>query len=302
MSLITVMTPTYNRAYILSKLYESLIMQTSYDFEWIIIDDNSSDDTEMLVRSFNTDKFAIRYFKQPHGGKHRAINFAVREAKGKYFFIVDSDDYLLPDAIENIASWLLDTEKSNDSVVCGVAGLRVSPLGEVIGGDVITNDSFVVASNLEREKYNLLGDKAEIYSLDILKKYPFPEFENEFFVTEACVWDKIAYDGYKLRWYNKPIYVCEYLEDGLTKTGANDYSGHMNNILGYSYYVSIIFLTRKKDEVIRNYLLYKEICAKKGIKPFKQLVSLNVPIYKCALVEMESILYRIWQKIRRMTK
>jgi hypothetical protein len=99
-------------------------------------------------------------------------------------------------------------------------------------------NQWVEASNLERSKYHLWGDKAEAYKTEILKKYLFPEFENEFFVTEAVCWDAIAADGYKIRWYDEPIYICEYLDDGLTKSGANELRGNMENYQGFCYYVS----------------------------------------------------------------
>ena len=90
MQLITVFTPTYNRAYIIEKLYKSLQQQTKKNFEWIIVDDNSSDNTENLIDTFIRDDndFSIKYIKQKHGGKHRAINKALKVAEGKYFFIV----------------------------------------------------------------------------------------------------------------------------------------------------------------------------------------------------------------------
>lgn len=80
--------------------------------------------------------------------------------------------------------------------------------------------------DFEREKYNLTGDKAEVYKTEILKKHSFPEFDGEFFMIEDICWIQIVAKGYKIRWYDKPIYACEYLDDGLTKTEANDLKGH----------------------------------------------------------------------------
>ena len=97
---ITVFTPTYNRAYTLERLYKSLLNQTSYDFEWLIVDDGSTDNTSELIKSFqNNQLFDVRYYKQGNGGKHVAINKGVELAEGELFFIVDSDDYLTDDAI-----------------------------------------------------------------------------------------------------------------------------------------------------------------------------------------------------------
>ncbi|MBO5137511.1 MAG: glycosyltransferase family 2 protein [Spirochaetaceae bacterium] len=114
MMIVTIFTPTYNRAYSLSQLYKSLCSQTSSDFEWIIVDDCSSDNTKSLVREWIEEKkISITYFLQPqNGGKHRAINKGVELAKGELFFIVDSDDFLTDDAVESIVSeWSVLPEK-----------------------------------------------------------------------------------------------------------------------------------------------------------------------------------------------
>lgn len=104
--MVSVFTPTYNRAYILPVLYESLKRQTCSDFEWIIVDDGSTDNTEELITSWQMEcnDFSIVYRKQKNGGKHTAINNGVTLAKYEWFFIVDSDDYLRNDAVEKSVS------------------------------------------------------------------------------------------------------------------------------------------------------------------------------------------------------
>ena len=212
---ISVFTPTYNRADTLECLYQSLCKQTSYNFEWLIVDDGSTDKTEELIRQFQKSctLFKIRYSKKENGGKHTAINTGVKLAKGFLFFIVDSDDYLIPDAIENIIKW--EQSVSSKDNFAGVSGNRgYSPkqlIGETFEGD------FVDVTALEREKFSILGDKAEVYYTDVLKRYPFPVFENERFLTESIVWNRMAEDGLKIRWFNKIIYITEYRDDGLTK-------------------------------------------------------------------------------------
>lgn len=237
--LLTIFTPTYNRAYILSKLYESLCEQdgNEHKFEWLIIDDASSDNTELLVKQWEKEihDFEIRYYKQEHGGKHRALNRAFDIAKGEFIFIVDSDDILTRDAVRLIEQWLL-TIKDNSSFA-GVAGLKVSTSGKVWGGKVDFSENYVDATDFERRKYNLLGDKAEVYRTAILRKYKFPEIPNEYFMTEDYCWMQIAAAGYKIRWYNRPIYICEYLDDGLTNAGANAIAGHEKNYQGYCMYI-----------------------------------------------------------------
>lgn len=211
--MITVFTPTYNRAYILGKLYKSLCEQSYKDFEWLIIDDGSTDTTESLVNSFQKKGLlSIKYFKQENGGKHRAINRGVREAQGDAFFIVDSDDRLLPHALE----WVNQTFESikNDSNYAGISGIRVYPNGESISPR--WEKDIIDASAIEiREKYHVRGDLAEIYKTSILSQYPFPEDNNEKFCLESLVWNRIA-QKYKLRYVYEPIYIGEYRPDGLT--------------------------------------------------------------------------------------
>ena len=98
--IITVFTPTYNRAYMIDKLYDSLCLQTCKDFEWIVVDDGSVDNTEELIQNFiQENKIHIVYYKQKNQGKHIAINKGVELAKGELFFIVDSDDILPKDSL-----------------------------------------------------------------------------------------------------------------------------------------------------------------------------------------------------------
>lgn len=214
--MITIFTPVYNRAYIIGRLYQSLLNQTNYEFEWLVVDDGSDDRIGELIDIWikkENAPFKIRFYRQENGGKHRAVNKGVQLAEGDAFFIVDSDDYLAADAVELVYQWWKDIEKEEG--YAGVSGLRGNKKGEVIGGTPLF-EAYMDATNLERERYGLLGDKAEIYKTSVLKKYPFPEPPGEKFLTEAVVWDRIAYDGLKIRWFNKVIYICEYREDGLT--------------------------------------------------------------------------------------
>lgn len=237
--LLTICTPTYNRAYILPQLYETLCKQKGVyeNFEWVIIDDDSDDNTSDLIEKWisETNRFNIKYIKQEHGGKHRALNKAFDLAEGEYIFIVDSDDMLTDNAVSLIYTWLNSIRNNNN--FAGVAGLRISKSGKPWGGKVNYKETYVDATNFERRKYNLLGDKAEIYKTSILRKHKFPEIPNEYFMTEDYCWMQIAALGYKIRWYNEPIYICEYLDDGLTNTGANSIKGHKDNYIGYCLYI-----------------------------------------------------------------
>lgn len=204
---VTVFTPVYNRPDSMQCLFESLCAQTSRDFEWIIVDDGSTSP----LPSFEAD-FPIRIFRTPNGGKHRAINFGLRHARGEFFFIVDSDDRLTPDAIQ----WIVATtaEVAADPTYAGIAGIRISPQGNKIGGG--SDFGTINASALDiRYKHHIKGDLAEIYKTALLRQYPFPEFSGEKFCPEALVWNRIAL-RHILRYCHQPIYICEYRSDGLS--------------------------------------------------------------------------------------
>ena len=220
---VTVFTPTYNRAYILKSLYESLLRQTVKDFEWIIVDDGSTDNTEELISRWKNEceDFDIKYKKVSNGGKHRAINMGVAMARSNAFFIVDSDDFLADDAIAFIKEHFGEIEQNEE--FAAISGLKGFYKNNVPVGGELDFETYKDATNLQREEYNLFGDKAEIYKTSVLKKYPFPEFENEKYISESIVWDRIAGEGLKIRWYNKVIYYCEYLKDGLSRTGLKKY-------------------------------------------------------------------------------
>jgi len=212
--MITIFTPTYNRAYRLPNLYKSLQEQTCKDFEWLVVDDGSTDNTSKLFEQWQAEEntFSIRYFKQPNGGKHAAINHGVLETKSELFFIVDSDDELTADAIALIKQRYQKVR--DDDTVAGIIGMRIYPDGKRIGGEASFEDTICTRNDF-RYKKKINGDLAEVYKTDILRQYPFPIVEGEKFCPESVVWQKIA-KKYKLLFFNKGIYVCEYLTDGLT--------------------------------------------------------------------------------------
>lgn len=209
--IITVFTPTYNRAHLLPRLYESLVKQTYRDFEWIIVDDGSSDNTGEIVNEWSA-VFPIRYYRKENGGKHTAINLGVKKAKGELFLILDSDDSLLKDSLEIIA-------KKND--VCrskkdcaGVCGLMAHHNGERIGGGFPAEELYE-SSLYFRYKLGVTGDLLEVFKTSVLREFPFPEINGEKFCPEALVWNRIAVK-YKLYCFNEVVYYRDYLEGGLT--------------------------------------------------------------------------------------
>ncbi|WP_455485551.1 glycosyltransferase family 2 protein [Gemella sp.] len=268
---ITVFTPTYNRGYLLDKLYRSLLKQTNTDFEWLIIDDGSTDDTKAIVQSFiRDDKIKIRYIFQENGGKHRAINKGLDIAEGELFFIVDSDDTLIPTAIELVLEKYKSVE--NYPEFAGISFNRGYSEKEIVGKTF--SSEFMDCTNLERGRNNILGDKSEIYRTKILRKIKFPEIEGENFMSEIVLWNEVARQGYKLRWFNEIIYICDYLGDGLT---VNRESIYLNNPIAHKLMINellqIDFPIKSKVNIIYNY--YKLWKDKKSLIEISEDININ---------------------------
>ena len=231
--ILTIHTATYNRAYILERAYRSLQRQTCFDFEWLITDDGSTDGTREMIDEWQNEdnNFEIRYIQLQHGGLIRALNRAIEEANGRYIFRLDSDDALSPDAIKTLVEKSAEIDEKSEYV--GIGFVITYENGMPIKGSwpVVSERGYVDCTNLERKKYNLDADMREAYKVDIVKKYPYPVWEGEMFAPEQLQLDKLAMDGYKLRWYNIGIYVCDYLEDGLTK---GNWDLLRNNKMGYA--------------------------------------------------------------------
>lgn len=210
---ITVFTPTYNRAYILKKLYDSLVSQTEKNFEWLIVDDGSTDNTRELIEKWiNEKKIDIRYFYQENQGKPIAFNSGVRNSNCKYFFCVDSDDYLTENAIQIISEGI--KEIRNDKI-SGIIALRGIDYNQTIGTRMPKNIKYSSLKNLY-EKYKFKGDTALVYKTEILRQYPFKLQNQEKFIGECFVYDQID-EKYEMLLMDKIIYICEYLDDGYTK-------------------------------------------------------------------------------------
>lgn len=213
---ITVFTPTFNRAHLLPVLYESLCTQTFDDFEWLIVDDGSVDNTEEVVRGFQKEnRITISYYKKKNGGKHRAVNYGVQKARGALFFIVDSDDKLPVNSL-NLVNEHYQSIKDDDSFA-GVCGLKAYFNGELLPGKI--DYEVLECRGLDyyyRRKSNAGGDIAEVVvKTSVIKEYPFPEYADEKFCAESAIWNPIC-NKYKFRYFNKVIYLCEFLEDGLS--------------------------------------------------------------------------------------
>ena len=211
---VTVLTPTFNRGGRLQSLWDSLQKQTVKDFEWLVVDDGSTDGTKDLITQLQEKSdFPIRYIYKSNGGKHTALNVGIQTICNELIFIVDSDDCVTDDAVESILK--IHKKYRLQSNICGYAFLRAFPDGKVNGKKFDVDEKIGSYIDVRVNSDDTGADKAEVFKTHCLKEFPFPEYPNEKFLGEDLVWVRMA-RKYEMVHINKVIYVGNYLEDGLT--------------------------------------------------------------------------------------
>jgi len=218
MNQLTIVTPVYNRAYCIKKIFDSLCRQTTFQFDWMIIDDGSTDNLDELVNSFRA-KFNIVYRKKVNGGKCSALNRAIKQCNTALLLVVDSDDYLKEDAVQKIyEKWAqVQLEKS----VIGIVANRIFEGGKLSGKAFPQNIEYITMNELNYH-YHHRGETALIFRTDILKQHLFPEYDGESFLSEVIQYNELDKCG-RLAILREPIIVMEYLEDGLTANYFNNW-------------------------------------------------------------------------------
>ena len=212
--MITVLTPTFNRGGRLQSLWDSLQKQTIKDFEWLVVDDGSTDGTKDLITQLQEKSdFPIRYIYKSNGGKHTALNVGIQTICSELIFIVDSDDCVTDDAVESILK--IHKKYRSQNNICGYAFLRAFPDGKVNGKKFDVDEKIGSYIDVRVNGDDTGADKAEVFKTHCLKEFPFPEYPNEKFLGEDLVWVRMA-RKYEMVHINKAIYVGNYLEDGLT--------------------------------------------------------------------------------------
>lgn len=227
--LITIITATYNRFELLKRLHCSLQQQTSLDFEWLIVDDGSIDDTKGLIENFSINsEFCIRYISKENGGKHSALNVGFKNALGKWVLIVDSDDWLDPRCIETLADEISSTEFFKFSAI---SFLKTYPNGKIVG------DIFPAGLHNYKDRVlsNVRGDKADLLKLSALNGFSFPEFSGERFMAESYLFLWFSKKN-ETKFVNYPGYFCEYQKDGLSaESVSNRHKSCYSTLFNYAY-------------------------------------------------------------------
>lgn len=211
---ISVVTPTYDRAATLPRLYESLLAQTMPDFEWVVVDDGSTDGTGDLVRGWQGEApFSIAYHRQSNEGKHAAVNRGVERARGELCAVMDSDDWYVPQALERMLRHWREIPSDRRGGFANVEGLCADPDGALVGdrfpAPIFDSTTFEIAV-----VHGVRGDTIGMYRRDVLLDHPFPE-DLGWHVTPALVWNRIS-ARYRTRFVDEVWARKEYLAEGLT--------------------------------------------------------------------------------------
>ena len=238
MKTLTIFTPTYNRAYVLGKCYESLKRQTVKDFIWLIVDDGSSDNTKELVSSWIEEKILeIKYIYQENQGMHGAHNTAYENIDTELNVCIDSDDFMPDNSVELIVDFW---SKYGSNRYSGIVSLDNDDKGNIIGTKLPNKKSIKLC-----DFYDMggKGDKNLIYRTDIMKKYPpYPEFQGEKFVPLDYKY-LLADQEYDLLILNEPTCTVEYMEDG---SSMNMFSQYYKNPRGFSFMRKVHMIYDKK--------------------------------------------------------
>jgi glycosyltransferase involved in cell wall biosynthesis len=215
----TVFTPTFNRAELLGRARQCLVRQTFRDFEWLIVDDGSSDGTGDLVRQWQRQNgMEIVYLHQENRGKHVAFNRAVGHARGRFFLNLDSDDACVPETLQRLLTHWEGIPRHLRDDFSGVTCQCMDEFGNLVGTPfpVPVIDAFPTEFLC---KYRIKGEKWGFHRTEILREFPFPEIAGERFVPEGLVWNRIG-RRYKLRFVNDPLRTYKPLPGGLSRSSA----------------------------------------------------------------------------------
>ncbi|WP_271397038.1 glycosyltransferase family A protein [Salinicoccus roseus] len=281
--MLSIYTPTYNRGDLLGRCYESLCNQDSKDFEWIIVDDGSTDDTYDIVQQWIEErKIRIRYHYKENGGVHTARNIGCELAKGELCVCIDSDDFLANGAVSSILNFW---KKNKTKSVVGIVGLNALSNRKIVGTKLPVDIKSEKLYNLYR-KLGVKGDKKLVYRTELIKNYKYPVFKGEKRVPPSYVYFKMDKEG-DLLLMNEVLCIVEYQNDGISKNLSKDIKNSPNGMkLYYQFLMDIASSPKEKYKYASHYgalrmsagLSFKEIYSESKAK-FFTLLTLPTSIY-----------------------
>lgn len=232
MPTLTVFTLTYNRAYCLNKCYESLLRQTCSDFEWLVIDDGSTDNTKEIVDAWIAEnRIPIRYVYKENGGMHTGYNLAYEIITSELAVCIDSDDYMTDDGVEKIVThWQQDKEEQ----YAGMIFTDITEDGNVLGTHLPAVKSAKVYDLYYR--MGVKGDKKEVYRPELIRPFYSPVFQGEKLFPTCFKYYQVDLT-HNVLVYDEPVCVVEYMQDGYTKNIIKLYKKNLNNYIFYRKFI-----------------------------------------------------------------
>jgi len=249
---LSVCTPAHNAADRIPELYKSLQQQTEQRFEWIVVDDGSSDDTAAQVQAItgedpaltpdrnrgaeqdskqNSSKskdskkteapFTVKLLSQKRGGRHTTINRALKSAQGKFFVVLDTDSVPLPEAFERLLEQWYSLPAQERPYFASIVGLTTLPDGK-IDGNRFPSSPFDSNSIEVGTDYGITGRKWGMLHTAVFQDNPYPVFKGEKFVPDELVLNRIGRDRLT-RYINEPLLIVQPIgqEEAGTTTKAD---------------------------------------------------------------------------------
>src|SRR5690606_13492007 len=281
MKTITVFTPTYNRAHTLPNLYKSLLEQTVMDFEWLIVDDGSTDGTMELVQAWISEgAIPIRYIRQENGGMLTAHNKAYDNINTELNVCIDSDDSMTPNSIEVILRYYKEHLIHNKSIA-GIIGLNINPRGYVVGKKFSVSPILGKWDEIVRG-HKKIGDKKHVYKTSIINEYArYPVFPSERYPAAGMLYLRIA-QQYSVLCINEPLCVVEYLPDGNTRNKIRQYYKNPNAFAAFRLEKMALPITKREKFICAAHYVSSRLIAKKPIietaTPEKLIILLSIPM------------------------
>ncbi len=250
MKTLTVITTTYNRAYCLHQVYDSLVKQACKDFIWLVMDDGSTDGTDKLIRGYQQqDLIEIEYYYKQNGGMHTARNAAYEKVHTEINMIIDSDDWVAEGAVGKIVEFWKNNKRTD---IAGIISLNADTNGKIVGTK--PPDELKICHYVEYwKKYHATGDKKLIYRSDLTRLYPYPEFPGEKFYPASYKFVLLDQD-YKMLVLNQVTCIVDYNEDSMT---YQKYAQYKACCRGFSHYRNaMIRVTKDPVEIIKEMIHY----------------------------------------------
>lgn len=292
----TVLTPTFNRCNTILRVYDSLLQDSFKDFEWLVIDDGSTDNTrEIVCNLIDSAPFKIRYVYKENGGKHTALNLAYGIIKSPYTVIMDSDDEFTPNALQKFHDiWENISDEDRLKYWC-ISGRCMDSINhKLVGRPFDDNINELEGLKKKRKITKAHGEKCTFYRTDVLTKFPFPVYEDTKFVSEGMVWPTInkLYDRYCVN----DIFRIYHMNgsDGLS-TGKM----HSNQTSSTYFYLSQFILNEHFDSFLYKkqhmmFLLHFSRCAMESGRKYSEVIPSLNKWYKKLFVTMGYPISFIW--------